>query len=84
MNFNLHTHSTFCDGAGTPEQMVVVAIEKGFAALGFSSHSDMVADLGAYKSEVGASARSTQGASASSAESRRSTTPASREGTSTT
>ena len=52
MNFNLHTHSTFCDGAGTPEQMVVAAIEKGFAALGFSSHSDMVADLAAYKSEI--------------------------------
>ena len=52
MNYNLHTHSTFCDGAGTPEQMVAAAIEKGFDTLGFSSHSDMVADLGAYKSEI--------------------------------
>ena len=52
MNYNLHTHSTFCDGAGTPEQMVVAAIEKGFDTLGFSSHSDMVADLAAYKSEI--------------------------------
>ena len=52
MNFNLHTHSTFCDGAGTPEQMVAAALGKGFAALGFSSHSDMVTDIGAYKSEI--------------------------------
>ena len=36
---NLHTHSTFCDGKHTPEQMVHFAIEKGFSSLGFSSHS---------------------------------------------
>ena len=35
---NLHTHSTFCDGADTPEQMVLAAIEKGFDSIGFSSH----------------------------------------------
>ena len=52
MNSNLHTHSTFCDGAGTPEEMVVSALERGFATLGFSSHSDMVADLAAYKAEI--------------------------------
>ena len=38
---NLHTHSIFCDGNDTPEQMVLTAIEKGFASLGFSGHSYM-------------------------------------------
>ncbi len=36
---NYHTHSTFCDGKNTPEEMVLAAIEKGFSVLGFSSHS---------------------------------------------
>lgn len=35
---NYHTHSTFCDGKNSPEQMVLAAIEKGFDALGFSGH----------------------------------------------
>ena len=52
MKTNYHAHSTFCDGAGTPEEMVVSALERGFATLGFSSHSDMVADLAAYKAEI--------------------------------
>ena len=52
MKTNFHTHSTFCDGAATPAQMVEAALAKGFSALGFSSHSDMVADLAAYKAEV--------------------------------
>ena len=52
MKTNFHTHTTFCDGAGTAEQMVVSAIEKGFDVLGFSSHSDMVKDLDAYKAEI--------------------------------
>lgn len=38
---NLHTHTTWCDGADTPEQMVLVAIEKGFDSIGFSGHSYM-------------------------------------------
>ena len=36
---NLHTHCCFCDGVGRPEEYVAKALEKGFAALGFSSHS---------------------------------------------
>ena len=36
---NFHTHSTFCDGRSTAEEMVLTAIQKGFTALGFSSHS---------------------------------------------
>ncbi len=52
MKYNLHTHSTFCDGADAPEAVVEAALAKGFDALGFSSHSDMVKDLGAYKAEI--------------------------------
>ncbi len=37
---NYHTHTTFCDGKNTPEEVVIAAIEKGFDALGFSSHGD--------------------------------------------
>ena len=36
---NLHTHTTFCDGANTPEEMIVAAIHKGFDSIGFSGHS---------------------------------------------
>ena len=38
---NLHTHSTFCDGKDTPEQVIKKAIEKGFSSIGFSGHSYM-------------------------------------------
>lgn len=37
---NYHTHSTFCDGENTPEEMVREAIRKGFQHLGFSGHMD--------------------------------------------
>ena len=36
---NFHTHCTYCDGKDTPEEMIKTAIDKGFTALGFSSHS---------------------------------------------
>ena len=36
---NFHTHTVFCDGKDTPEEMVLTAIEKGFTALGFTGHS---------------------------------------------
>lgn len=36
---NLHTHTNFCDGKNSPEEMVLSAIEKGFTVLGFSGHS---------------------------------------------
>lgn len=35
---NFHTHSTFCDGKNTPEEIVLAALEKGFVSIGFSSH----------------------------------------------
>lgn len=38
---NLHTHSTYCDGNDTLEEMILTAIEKGFDSLGFSGHSNM-------------------------------------------
>ncbi len=37
--FTYHTHSTFCDGKNTPEEMVQSALAHGCDALGFSSHS---------------------------------------------
>ena len=35
---NFHTHTVWCDGKNTPEEMVEAAIAKGFKRLGFSSH----------------------------------------------
>ena len=35
---NYHTHTNFCDGKDSAEDVVKVAIEKGFSALGFSGH----------------------------------------------
>ncbi len=35
---NFHTHTTFCDGASTPEEVVLSAMERGFSAIGFSGH----------------------------------------------
>lgn len=32
-------HTTWCDGKNTPEEMVAAALEKGFGAIGFSSHA---------------------------------------------
>lgn len=36
---NLHTHTSFCDGKHTPEEIVLSAIEKGMDTIGFSGHS---------------------------------------------
>ena len=33
---NLHTHTSFTDGADTAEAMVRAALERGFFSLGFS------------------------------------------------
>ena len=35
---NFHTHTVWCDGKDTAEAVVQSAIEKGFDAIGFSSH----------------------------------------------
>lgn len=39
-----HAHTTFVDGASTPEQMVRSAIERGFQSLGFSEHGRQLFD----------------------------------------
>lgn len=36
---NYHTHCRYCDGQGELEDYVLYALEKGFTALGFSSHA---------------------------------------------
>lgn len=36
---NYHTHTCFCDGKNTPEEMVLEAIRLGCKELGFSGHS---------------------------------------------
>ena len=36
---DLHTHTTWCDGKNTPEEMVRAAIALGMETLGFSGHS---------------------------------------------
>ena len=38
---NLHTHSTYCDGKDTPEEIILAAIAKGHFSVGFSGHSYM-------------------------------------------
>ena len=57
----LHTHSTFCDGKNSLEEMVLSAIGKNFDSIGFSGHSymDIYADFSmgeekaaAYKAEI--------------------------------
>lgn len=45
MKSNLHTHTVFCDGNNTPEEVVLSAIDKGFTSIGFSSHGFSAFDL---------------------------------------
>lgn len=42
---NFHTHTTFCDGANTPEEIVRAAMDRGFSAVGFSGHGTTPFDL---------------------------------------
>ncbi len=46
---NLHTHSSFCDGKNTAEEMVQSAIEHGLTVLGFSGHCMYPLDPEFYK-----------------------------------
>lgn len=43
--YDFHTHSLFCDGKNTLEEMTLAAIDKGFSAVGFSGHSFTSFDL---------------------------------------
>ncbi len=36
---NFHTHTKYCDGKNTPEEMILQAMDLGFSALGFSGHA---------------------------------------------
>ena len=42
---NYHTHTVFCDGTNTAEEMVCQAIALGFEHLGFSGHIDDFAEV---------------------------------------
>ena len=41
---NLHTHTKYCDGTDSPEELVCEAVKRGFFALGFSGHEYSVYD----------------------------------------
>ncbi len=45
---DFHTHTSFCDGKHSPEEMVLSAVEKGMDTLGFSMHSFAEFDLDVY------------------------------------
>ncbi|MBQ6456275.1 MAG: PHP domain-containing protein [Mogibacterium sp.] len=38
-NFDLHMHTTYCDGLNTAEEMIMSAIDKGLSVVGLSGHS---------------------------------------------
>ena len=42
---NFHTHTTFCDGKNTIEELIIAAIQKGFCSIGFSGHGYTDFDL---------------------------------------
>lgn len=42
---NLHTHTKYCDGAHTPEELISAALERGCDSLGFSGHSYVPFDM---------------------------------------
>lgn len=57
---NLHTHSVFCDGRNTIDEMIQAAIRAGFVSLGFSGHAPtgfpdddcQITDIDGYFSEL--------------------------------
>ena len=51
---NFHTHTRFCDGSDTPEDVVRQALKLGFRHLGFSGHMDpdIRMDIQAYFAEI--------------------------------
>ncbi len=38
ISFDLHMHTTFCDGKNTPEEMILSGIKKGLNTIGISGH----------------------------------------------
>ena len=53
---DFHVHTTYCDGKGTPEEMVRAAIAMGLDAVGFSGHSRTAFDESWCMSEAGTAA----------------------------
>lgn len=49
---NFHTHTVYCDGKNTPEEMVQAAIAQGMTAIGFSGHSYSVTESYGMQPEV--------------------------------
>ncbi|MCR5088949.1 MAG: histidinol-phosphatase [Oscillospiraceae bacterium] len=43
---NYHTHTRYCDGADTPEELIQEALRLGCSELGFSGHSHLEEDTG--------------------------------------
>ena len=50
---DFHVHTTFCDGAAGPEEMILAALDKGMTAIGFSGHSRTAFDESWCMSEAG-------------------------------
>ncbi len=48
---NLHTHSIYCDGKDTPEEMTEEAVRNGFSILGFSGHGTAFCDTSCMSEE---------------------------------
>lgn len=44
IKYNYHTHSTFCDGKDTIEDMIIAAINSGIKSIGISSHGPVPFD----------------------------------------
>lgn len=56
MRQDLHTHTTYCDGNNTPEEMILSAIDKGFDRIGLSGHGHTAIDESYCMSASGAAA----------------------------
>ncbi len=54
--FDLHTHTTYCDGRNTPEEMVRAALGQGLRCIGFSGHGYAPYDLDCCMTMEGAAA----------------------------
>ncbi len=54
LKFNFHSHSTYCDGKNTLEEMVLSAIDKNIKYFGFSAHSPVPFenDFGLQENEI--------------------------------
>ena len=53
---DLHTHTRYCDGKNSPEEMVRAALDRGLACLGFSGHGTAPYDADCCMTREGAAA----------------------------